>query len=423
MREDPKKKGMLYAGTERGVVFSADDGKTWQSLQLNLPTVPVHDLIVKGDDLVVGTHGRSLWIFDDLTPIRSFGAGDREQAGRRAAPAAGHTLAVSMGRSAPWRRGDNPPAGAVIHLWLKDKPKARPKLEILDADGKLVRSLGRTDRARADRRGERRCGRQGAGRRGAGGQGEGAEEEEPRKRPTPRRPQEAEAARQAGPAPRGLGPGARPARPIKDARIDAGSAETGPLALPGKYTVKLTVDGQTATAPLEISPDPRVKVPAAELAEQVRLGLAVRDDFNKLSGAVERLRAIRKQLQARNALLKDIDQAKPLAKTSTGSDGQARRAGGQAAQPQGPGHLRHPGHEGRRPALFQPRLALRLGARRRRPPHPGHARGRRAVERRAGRPARASFRPCIDKDLAELNRQAKALDMPHIIVPPVKPDP
>ena len=73
VREDPVKKGMLYAGTERGVVFSADVGKSWQSLQLNLPTVPVHDLIVKGNDLVLGTHGRSLWIFDDLTPIRTFG--------------------------------------------------------------------------------------------------------------------------------------------------------------------------------------------------------------------------------------------------------------------------------------------------------------------------------------------------------------
>ena len=81
--------------------------------------------------------------------------------------------------------------------------------------------------------------------------------------------------------------------------------------------MKWTVDGQSATAPLEVLPDPRVKVPAAELAEQVRLGLAIRDDFNKLSGAVEQIRAIRKQLQARNALIKDIDRAKPLAKAST----------------------------------------------------------------------------------------------------------
>src|SRR5207247_1888484 len=71
--ESPKQKGLLYVGTERGVIVSPDDGKTWQPLQLNLPTVPVHDLVVKNDDLVLGTHGHSLWIFDDLTPIRRFG--------------------------------------------------------------------------------------------------------------------------------------------------------------------------------------------------------------------------------------------------------------------------------------------------------------------------------------------------------------
>ena len=108
-----------------------------------------------------------------------------------------------------------------------------------------------------------------------------------------------------------------PARPIKDAKIDAGSVETGPLALPGKYTARLTVDGQSVTAAIQVLPDPRVKVPAAELTEQVRLALTVRDDFNKLSGAVEQLRAIRKQLEARNILIKDLEPAKPLAKAST----------------------------------------------------------------------------------------------------------
>src|SRR5262249_1989333 len=73
VRVDPEQAGFLYAGTERGVVAPPEDGKTWQSLQLNLPTVPVHDLRVKDGDLVVGTHGRSLWILDDLTPVRRWG--------------------------------------------------------------------------------------------------------------------------------------------------------------------------------------------------------------------------------------------------------------------------------------------------------------------------------------------------------------
>ncbi len=74
VREDPKKKGQLYLGTERGVMFSTDGGQTWRDLRLNLPTVAVHDLVVKGDDLVVATHGRSIWILDDLRPVRDFDA-------------------------------------------------------------------------------------------------------------------------------------------------------------------------------------------------------------------------------------------------------------------------------------------------------------------------------------------------------------
>ncbi len=141
-RFDPKQKGTIYVGTERGVVFSTDDGKTWQLLQLNLPTVPVHDLIVKGDDLVVGSHGRSLWIFDDLTPIRTFGPVIASKPVDLLPPLAAtrwrlHGTVGAVGR------GENPPAGAIIQFWLKEKPKAKPKLEILDADGKLVRALGK----------------------------------------------------------------------------------------------------------------------------------------------------------------------------------------------------------------------------------------------------------------------------------------
>ena len=74
VREDPKRKGMLYAGTELGVYFSLDDGAHWQPLQLNLPQSPIHDLVVKDDDLVVATHGRSFWVLDNLTPLRQLSA-------------------------------------------------------------------------------------------------------------------------------------------------------------------------------------------------------------------------------------------------------------------------------------------------------------------------------------------------------------
>ena len=210
VREDPKKKGLLYVGTERGVVFSGDDGKTWQSLQLNLPTVPVHDLIVKGDDLVVGSHGRSIWIFDDLTPIRIFGPAIANKPVDLLPPLTA-TRWRFHGSISALGRGDNPPAGAVIHFWLKDKPKTKPKLEVLDADGKMVRVLAKVtepeptavekEGAAGERTRRRRARGQGKGRR-AGGRirGRGG---------SLRRTQEAEATRQAGTASRGLGPGTR----------------------------------------------------------------------------------------------------------------------------------------------------------------------------------------------------------------------
>src|SRR5262249_45022541 len=126
VREDPKRKGLLFPGTEQGVAYSPDAGTTWKQLRLNLPTVPVHDLVVKDNDLVVGTHGRSIWILDDLTPLREmtpavasadvhlFGAQD--------------VVRYRYGRGGPGGRlggagaGDNPPRGAVLHYYLKEKP-------------------------------------------------------------------------------------------------------------------------------------------------------------------------------------------------------------------------------------------------------------------------------------------------------------
>jgi photosystem II stability/assembly factor-like uncharacterized protein len=415
VREDPKQKGMLYTGTERGVVVSGDDGKAWQSLQLNLPTVPVHDLIVKGDDLIVGTHGRSLWIFDDLTPIRSFAVKSPDKPVQLLPPLAAtrwryHQTVGAVGR------GENPPAGAIVHLWLKEKPKATPKLEILDTDGKVIRSLAKeTEPEPVAAEKEGTPGKEPAGEEQEAKEKEEEEEPEPpvRGRAKPKLPTTAGLHRVVWDLEHD------PARPIKDAKIDAGSAEVGPLALPGKYTARLTVDGQVATAAIEIKPDPRTKVTPGELGDQNRLALAVRDDFNRLSGSVAQLKAIRKQLQGRNDLLKDMVRAKDLMKASTALiskldalearlhnpkaqvtyDILAMKGGAQlysnlgwlySAVLEGDG----PPTQGMREAAT--RLSGELGSR------------------------LGELKNLIDKDLAELNRQAKSLDLPHIIVPPVK---
>ena len=142
VREDPKKKGLLYAGTERGVFVSFDDGAHWRAMQLNLPIAPIHDLVVKNDDLVLATHGRSFWILDDV--------------GRRCAnlriqsptkmrisishlPPIAAAFQVAKGSSRAVFAGQNPPNGAVIYYYLKQAPKQEVKIEILDSTGAVIR--------------------------------------------------------------------------------------------------------------------------------------------------------------------------------------------------------------------------------------------------------------------------------------------
>ena len=139
VREDPRQRGLLFVGTERGVVFSVDDGTTWRSLQLNLPPVAVHDLAVKDDALVLATHGRSLWVLDDLIPVRRVGAKVPDD--------------VTLLPPAPairWRYGAEArlkPAGRTrrlartIYYYLKAKPSGPLTIEILDAESRIVRTL------------------------------------------------------------------------------------------------------------------------------------------------------------------------------------------------------------------------------------------------------------------------------------------
>jgi photosystem II stability/assembly factor-like uncharacterized protein len=416
IREDPEQKGLLYVGTERGVVFSPDDGKTWQPLQLNLPTVPVHDLAVKNGDLVVATHGRSIWIFDDLSPIRRFGPAiaDKPLDLLPPRPATRWRYHGTFGATA---RGENPPEGAILYVWLKDKPKERPKIEILDPDGKVIRSLAKeTEREPSATRPEGTEGKEPALEEQQAKEREQEEEPEQPGRADPRKPRM--------PTMPGLHRVAwnlelDPARPIKDAKIDSGSAEVGPLVLPGKYIVRLTVDGKTVTAPLEVKTDPRVQVVATDLAAQVRLTLQVRDQFNKLSGAVEQLRAVRKQLQDRNALTREIDAAKPLVKASSELLKKLDALEGRMHNPKAQVTYDILAMKGG--AQLYSNLGWIYSALLEGDGQP--TQGMREAADRLGAELAArldDFKGLLDKDLAELNRQAKALDLPHVIVPPVK---
>jgi hypothetical protein len=287
VREDPKRKGLLYAGTEKGVFFSPDDGATWTELKLNLPTVAVHDLAVKDDDLVVGTHGRSIWILDDLAAVREW---SKEVASREM-----HLFAP--GPAVRWRYdspvssqikgpGENPPAGALLHYWMKEEPKGEVVIEILDEKGAVVRRL--TSR-----------------------------KEEPETPPDDPDPDWSERRRKPLSAKAGLQRAVwdlryEGASKLKAAKIDAGDPEEGPLALPGRYTVKLTADGRSLTSALEVRPDPRVSVGRSDLEAQLALALTLRDDLTRLAGTIQDLRSVREQARSRAAALAGRAQAAPV---------------------------------------------------------------------------------------------------------------
>jgi photosystem II stability/assembly factor-like uncharacterized protein len=272
VREDPARRGQLYLGTERGVMLSHDDGATWQRLDLGLPRVAVHDLVVKGDDLVLGTHGRSLWILDDLTPWRQMRPEilDKHAHVFDVRPAVRRRLGAAHRSPGTF---DNPPVGVVLHYFLKAAPEAELRLEIRDAKQRLVRTLTSTPEALEAPLTDP----------------DGEQDEEP-KADLPSEPGVQRVVwdlRWEG------------ARRITNAKLDAGDPRQGPLASPGTYTARLIVGGQTLTTSFELRPDARVPVAAAELEQQLEFSLELRDAITRLSTLVERLRLVRRQVRAR----------------------------------------------------------------------------------------------------------------------------
>jgi len=272
VREDPKAKGLLYAGTETGVYFSIDDGAHWQSLQLNLPTSPVHDLAVKDNDLVAATHGRAFWILDDVSPLRQASSATATDDFHLYQPATATRLhfpdAVERRRPV----GDNPPKGAILYYYLKSKPAAKEEItiEITDVQGKLVRKLSNLEENK---------------------------QEQPPEWPDMEKPANL------------LSADAGMNRFAWDFRSDGpvqipgafyvGDPPRGPLVLPGAYQVKLTVRGKSQSAPLQVQPDPRIEkqTTAADLQTQAELANKVKADIDSLHRAVNQIRGLRTNLE------------------------------------------------------------------------------------------------------------------------------
>src|SRR5208282_3096448 len=271
VREDPKRKGLLYAGTETGVYVSFDDGAHWQSLKLNMPTTPIHDLLIHGNDLAVATHGRSFWVLDDLAPLRQMGQEIAASDAHLFPPSPAVRFPAGRSRRAP-NEAENPPEGAILYYYLKADQKDPISLDILDAQKKLVRHFASREK------------------KTEGPPDEGSEEGE------------------AEDSPEHPGVKAGMHRFVWDLRytmpelvptaiFDMGKPGA-PIALPGDYQVRLTAGGNTFSAPLEVKQDPRVNVPRADLEEQLALWIKTSDLLGDVHRAVLDMRAVRTQLAA-----------------------------------------------------------------------------------------------------------------------------
>jgi len=258
VREDPARRGLLFAGTEFGVYMSLDDGAAWQPLQLNLPVVPIHDLTLKDHDLVAATHGRAFWILDDLTPLEQL-TDDIARGGNHLFTPRDAVRFQAPGFT-PERAltgvGTNPPNGAIIYAYLKGKPEAEATLEILDARDSLVRRISS-------------------------------------------RPKEGQDTLKVD---AGLN------RFVWDLRYaDAhrfkglvfwAGGTRGPLAPPGVYRARLSLGAWSEMQPFTVVKDPRVTATAEDLGKQFQLLVRIRDRVSAANDAVQEIAELKDQVDA-----------------------------------------------------------------------------------------------------------------------------
>jgi len=246
VREDPKRKGLLYAGTELGMYVSFNDGDDWQSLQLNLPVASVRDIAIHDNDLVIATHGRAFWVLDDISPLREIDPKLAAETAYLFTPQADVRTRPGWDQGTPFPpetpHGDNPPNGAILDYYIKSAASQPVTLEILNSKGDLVRRYASDDKIPPV-------------------------DEKSLQIPMywvhPQRPVSAAAGmhrfvwdmRYTSPLP-------------ASARGSRRLGSDGPWAPPGQYTVRLTVDGKACTQPLTLEKDPRVQTVSADFEMQ-----------------------------------------------------------------------------------------------------------------------------------------------------------
>src|SRR5581483_8107499 len=293
VRADPVRKGLLFAVSENGVWMSFDDGDHWQSLQLNLPHTSVRDIIVHDNDLIVATHGRSFWILDDISPLRQIDESAIHGGFWLSRPAPAIRVRRRTNTHTPLPpdepAGENPPTGAVIDYYI-GRAARTATLEILDSQGTLVRRFSNSDEPEID-----------------------IVEMGTLKIPGLWVQPSKTLSRSPGihrwiwdlryPAPKSLSRDF----PISAVPYNTPRDPRGPQALPGEYTVRLTVDGKSTTAPLQIRMDPRAKTPPGDLRALFESQARLAAMMSKLTDATVEGQSVAKQLQ--NAALREAADA------------------------------------------------------------------------------------------------------------------
>jgi photosystem II stability/assembly factor-like uncharacterized protein len=284
VREDPVRKGLLFCGTERAVFVSFNDGDDWQPLRLNMPATSIRDLVVHEDDIVVGTHGRSFWILDDITPLRQIDAQVVSSDALLFKPQTAYRVRWNMNPDTPLPpdepAGKNPPDGAILDFYLRNDARGPVTLEIFDAANSLVRRFSSEDKADDI-------------------------DEIGKKVNIPTywiRPQQVLPATSGMqrfvwdlhyPPPDWL----PPSYPIAAIYRDTPRHPLSPWVLPGQYKITLTANGKSYSQTLSLKMDPRVKTRPEDLAEQHAIAMRCYDGLKKVRDAQEQARKIRSQLK------------------------------------------------------------------------------------------------------------------------------
>ena len=275
LRADPKRKGLLYAGTESGMYISFDDGASWKPFQLNLPTVPITDLTIKNDNLIAATQGRSFWLIDDLTPLHQLSDAVSSSAFHLFKPMDAYRMGSGWGSRPSRTEGQNHPGGAMIFYYLKDTSAVKASVEILDQQGVLIRKFA----TKADTKNK----------------------EEVLK---------------------GLKPGLNrlvwnlryPDAEGFDGLILWAGGLTGPKAVPGTYKVRLTVNGISQETAFDVLKDPRTAGSQQDIVEQFEFLKSVGSKLTETHQAIKKIRTAREQITRVTEPMKGKDELSEISK-------------------------------------------------------------------------------------------------------------